>query len=741
VYSCTPNTYIDEAIRKEILENGRTYAPPEQHQDDIGRKYKKQVKEIIGKVNEMMKFPPDARLRILSEESLSRHLLPVFDCLANARKVMIICGRNTAHGRLTPDGPVSAAVMAYTLFKCHKVAIIVCDEPNKRLIQTLLARLDPACAKYLKYLPSNEVNGRLVRKLSKELVTHVPDATLFIDVPGRNSDGDYLDENGEFISASNVAFDQALNIQNALNQQYRENLARAVEIEKAIEAIKSGKHGSGDENREREKELEMQLMAVRAKTANRNSTIALCRCSSNAGFPGDGTLHGSNGAENIGAVLRADHALLVPDIVTATLSLAELVKNACTDTQACTTGQLTELLDLAAELTGNRTLFEAPVVRKWGKPRAPWPATAASGVDAGHSRITTLAELHRLMDRHPIPWPVSFEKLKLDGPEERFVVLYDSSDGVLIAAEDFLHYVRARSNFHLKIHAVGDHANKPYGGKDDPLLTTLVGNGMKFCVTLRGEVIVMICNTACTVKLDRIKGLLDKWLVENGIYQKAEIINLIETVAGAIVEDGGQLPVLLATEQTAESGAYPEQIRKAAAKAGVEAPYVTVIGCGDRGRTNVKDWASYINDGAHAPGHRDHKTFLQEIVRYVEKCPLNATSIWLCCTHFPIIRDFIRSVMNDRLVAHGMELDSIPIIDPLSYQSEAMISYLVKNPLPPDSDHRALRDITVSTSGSYAEVKRSTELYITRAKAPVFDVVFPQLEIWPEEMAEGRPTP
>jgi hypothetical protein len=62
-----------------------------------------------------------------------------------------------------------------------------------------------------------------------------------------------------------------------------------------------------------------------------------------------------------------------------------------------------------------------------------------------------------------VPWPASLEEIKFSGPVICHVVLFDSSDGVLIATDDFFDGGSVRPNFPVKVHAVADHGKRPHG--------------------------------------------------------------------------------------------------------------------------------------------------------------------------------------------------------------------------------------------------------------------------------------
>jgi glutamate racemase len=667
--------YVCDRIRNDIVVSGKTFAPPEWRAR--GRKpneYKAMACSLISKAGEIVTLPGREVLHDVSKKTIGDNLLQAVDAIAHADKVMIVTGRNTSEGKVTIDGPVGAAVAAHVLYESRKVAVIMCDATNQRLIRQLLEKINPNCARYVKYISVNEVNGKLFEALSRHIVTQAPDVTLYIDVPGRNGSGHYFDEHGKSIAMSNVAFDQALNIQNSLGKE----------------------------------------------------TIAICRSANNAGTAEIETAVLVDG-EDIRARLMSALPLVVSDVIDGTLALMELVSSACTDMNACTPAQLQTLLKTAIDITEDKS-FTAPALRRIGRPREPRSDAEPVSAESRAASVERLAQLQKLLGARQVVWPASLDKLKLEGAETRYAVLYDSSDGVLIATDDFLGFVRARSNLHLKVMLVADHNKASYGdwGKDE--LFHIVVDGMLFSAMLGPDVITMVCNTACTADLtDRVRKIIEKSLLEAGKSPQVQIVDLIATVSRAIIGEGGSRPVLLSTEGTAKSGKYKDTVKQLAQQQGLEEPDILVIGCGDKATRPGHDLAALINKGAHLdPDGADYRLLIGEVFRYVGQIPLNATSVWLCCTHFPIIRELFRKALNERLLAHGLATDSIPIIDPIEFQAEATIEVL-RNARPSMKDYSRVADMTVATTGLSGLVMKSAHRYIKSQKnVPVMNVFFPK---------------
>ena len=663
---------------KKIENRKEIFPPPNFDKEALNDAYlhKKPAVTLAKEFSKRMQVQePDATL--LSAQSLSEHLLASVDALANADKVMIFCGRNTTEGKLTVDSAVSAAIAAYALHLCYKTPVIVCDEPNKRLIQKLLTDNHPEFGPYLSYVSLTEVNGWLVRRLQSEFERHAPDIALYIDVPGRNRYGDYLDANGSSISLLNVALDQALNLQN-------------------LKGIPS---------------------------------IAICNSKSSAGFPAATSPAGKE-EDDDAAVIRATHPLFVSDVLQGTLGLMELLCSACLDSQAYQPEWLVRALDTATQLTESGE-FKAPVPRAGALQHRKWDTKLHVPITTEHPALKQLSAFHELTGARRITWTESIEKAKVEGPRVHHVVLYDSSDGVLIAANDFIRYFRARSNFLLKVDAVADHANASYGKHSPERLLEIVVDGVAFSAKLKPDAIVMVCNTACTVDLVKVKSVVEKWLQSHGIQDyDVHIINLIETVASMVAEIGGSKPTLLTTEATSKSDAYEVAIARAADHLKSDRPDVVLIGCGNRKARPNRDLAHLVNKLAHLqdPTTPAYQELIEEVKHYVALIPLDSTAVFLCCTHFPALKELIRQYLNERLERAGLPRDSILIVDPISAQVEKTIDFFKKRKHTDKKDNQAVQDLRVLTTGIKNEMANSMNTHIKR-KVPLFTVNFPNVII------------
>jgi glutamate racemase len=596
---------------------------------------------------------------------------------------MLFTGKNTLEGKVTPSGPVATALLAHALYQSHKVAVIVCDDVNWRLTRCLLHAINPDCARYIKHFSIKAVNGELFGQLRRMLDEEAPDTTIYVGVPGRNHNGAYLDEAGNPIDDFNIALDQALNLQNAQQKQ----------------------------------------------------TIAICSRLNDAGAGSPLDKNNEKHAGKPHTVMSASHTVIADDVLVGGLALAELTTSACIDKHACTPEELERIIKKAEDKV-KRDDYRAPCYRD--KPRAKHHHLPVPVIEPLHSYIfmARLKEMQDAIELGHVAWPSSLDRLKDYGPEVRYFVLYDSSDGAFIALRDFEGYFRARSNSILKLTAVTDHNNAPYGALEDGLFAVAV-NGMYFSAKQGSEGIVMVCNTICTVDLGKVKDIVEK-AFEKACGKKIDmtLIDLIKTTAEVIVKHGGERPAILSTERTAKSGAYLERIKQAAMAAGKDMPIVKVIGCGNKDNEELKklDLAQLINDGVHFKTDEDSKRLMEvEVNRYVDQIPLDASSIWLGCTHFPAIKSLIRNRFDANLKAAGKQ-HRVRIFDPIEYQAEKTIKYTNEHPLADQDKHAFKPETNVATTGRVAGVKKSVKAY-NKKPIPVSHVVFEKV---PEEFVAIR---
>lgn len=274
-------------------------------------------------------------------------------------------------------------------------------------------------------------------------------------------------------------------------------------------------------------------------------------------------------------------------------------------------------------------------------------------------------------------------------PNEPFTVAaFDSSNGGLIAAKNMLAIIKAETGEDLQMVPVVDHANAPYGPKSPETLIRLVGNGLQTAQRLKAAMVAMACNTACTAfpkALDNVD---------------VPVINLIDVTSRAMVEHGGDRPAVIATAGTVKSGAYQNKV--AELTDGEITPQAVA----------AHKFADFVNDLKHKSDDPAVKAELQAASdKYVSELDPNTTSLWLCCTHYPAMKDFLVTSLQKR----GMD---IPVVDPMEYQAKALLAQIGKDEWHTPSAAYST-DPYVVTSGKTGPVSESAQNLMERPNVPV----------------------
>jgi len=284
--------------------------------------------------------------------------------------------------------------------------------------------------------------------------------------------------------------------------------------------------------------------------------------------------------------------------------------------------------------------------------------------------------------------PNGFIAQKSPNHDRPFLVgAFDSSNGGLIAAKNLAGYLQYRSDHKASFVVVVDHHNAPYGEKTPETLVRLVGSGLKTSETAGVDVIAMACNTACTAFPEAKKDI------------SVPVLDLIDVTADAIQHEGGTHPVVFATQATVDAGAYQQK----ASKPGENT--VSAIA--------APNWATYINNLRDPDTDPEVKA---DICKIVSQTPVDATSAWLCCTHYPAFQPHIAQYLESK----GME---IVVHDPMSYQADAIKKELEKQTLEdPQKQHprfkrRAALDYYILTSGTNVKEVEQAALKFLGPKA------------------------
>lgn len=323
-----------------------------------------------------------------------------------------------------------------------------------------------------------------------------------------------------------------------------------------------------------------------------------------------------------------------------------------------------------------------------------------TGVDGFSIRVHA-AMLEMLKNTAGLTIPRGIVAKEAPGSQEPFLIgAFDSSNGGLVAAKNLAGFVEERSNHNARFAIVVDHGNAPYGVKSRPELITLVGNGLKTAQALSVDVIAMACNTACTAFPEAKKNL------------KTPVLDLIDITAKAVAKLGGDRPAMFSTPATAKDPMYPNKVRDAS---GGKIANLQPIG--------AEEWAPLINNLEHLSDSPEVQARTEAAVKkYVDKVPMDATSVWLCCTHYPAIKPHIERAMQASGRGH------IPVIDPMEHQAEAIIAHLDSHGDQIDRSRRLddLSPLVLTTGQELDRVKLSAEKLLARSDSTTVYTRFDQ---------------
>jgi glutamate racemase len=350
--------------------------------------------------------------------------------------------------------------------------------------------------------------------------------------------------------------------------------------------------------------------------------------------------------------------------------------------------------------------------------------------------------------------------------EPIILILFDSSNGGMIAGKTIERIIREKTGHPVQLIIVADHGNAPYGARSGPQVTALTRGALQTAEKLSGEVggvgeLVMACNTACAEGQAKYYG-----------QGPMEILDLIEVTSRAMIKDGGKKPVIIATEGTIRSKAYPREVKKDSGGSVKISKAQTLA---------APEWATMVNYMLHESRDPAVKTAVDaSIKQIVDKIPPDATSLWLNCTHYPELTSRIRQQLNiraagleaqatkmeiggersdeaNRLLSDAGKLRALRIFDPMEYQADAVIKQRGLTELPPDQRGKVGRENTpppvIVTSGDARTVYDSARALMGRTDVRVVDikqfgpetdidkipgvVSAPQVVDWREALAEA----
>jgi glutamate racemase len=238
------------------------------------------------------------------------------------------------------------------------------------------------------------------------------------------------------------------------------------------------------------------------------------------------------------------------------------------------------------------------------------------------------------------------QKFTPDDAQRKYILgLPDSSAGGRVAAPNFLKAFQEATGEIPNFIVFGDDGRAPYGALGPEDLQRTTNNMFNAIDAFNPDNIAGVCNTLHIG-------------VDMGVDSTTAYTHLIDNTAKAIVEsaaNGDTKPVVLATPATVTSGIYNK--------------YITEISGGTLTPIEVAapHFAPAVNQLDHmAPEGSPERIALQKAADvYVKQVPQDATSVWLCCTHYPALTKDIQDALDRAGKGH------VKIVDPMEAQGHA----------------------------------------------------------------------
>jgi glutamate racemase len=264
----------------------------------------------------------------------------------------------------------------------------------------------------------------------------------------------------------------------------------------------------------------------------------------------------------------------------------------------------------------------------------------------------------------------------LEGHGPFNVFLSDSGSGSFVAYPPIKRVLDALG-INANLIVTGDHGSgAPYGSRSQDEIVRLVFAWGELAGKISaadqqkvGNVLAMACNTACIADFYRKEAGIE--FPSDGI----PVLNLIDNTSKLVADPAnrdifGADPVILSTQATVNSRQYPRLISDyshgevtAHNIGGSDAP-ITL----PDGSTQILDLATLVNQKAHLDPAREEEV-ARVVAHYVDKFPVDMTSLVMCCTHYPALS----KAFERELASRGM----YPVIvDPMTNQGGKIVEAL-----------------------------------------------------------------
>ena len=211
---------------------------------------------------------------------------------------------------------------------------------------------------------------------------------------------------------------------------------------------------------------------------------------------------------------------------------------------------------------------------------------------------------------------------------------------------------------------LGDHANAPYGHRDNQAIVDLTKAGVDALFKQGCTLVVLACNTAAAVAL---RTLQQEWLPQTWPDRNilGVLVPMVEAVSGVAWADehpsqesekDARTIILFATSKTVESGAYAEELAK-------RAPNLTLI------QKPCPGLVDAIEGGAgQLPLAGLVKGYVDEARKEFGEGKFDAAV--LGCTHFPMVEHLFRQALGKHM----------PLYSQPEVVAEALVRYTAAHP-------------------------------------------------------------
>lgn len=246
------------------------------------------------------------------------------------------------------------------------------------------------------------------------------------------------------------------------------------------------------------------------------------------------------------------------------------------------------------------------------------------------------------------------------------IAIFDSGFGGITVLKQLLKILPNENYIY-----VGDNANIPYGSKSKEEIINLTLKIVDFLVEKKSKIIIIACNTITACTYDILKEKYDTPVIEvisNGVID-------------AINKTKNNNISIMATEFTVHSNAYIEKINQYNKNI-----KITQIACRDLCPMIESDWYS-------------HNNRFDVLRGYLEKIDSDSDTLILGCTHYPLILEDIKKVLNEK------NNNSVKnIIDPALNTSSSIKKYLEENNLL-NKDKFNKSEINIYSTGNIEKVE------------------------------------